>query len=118
MDALNFDTLTAREKDIATRIIDGKSTREIARDLGIGVKTVETHRSKINKKLEVHSPAELIRRAFVDKEPARPDDGKSVTVLKYKHGEDVVVPSKYLSIIGPGLDGKRVRVTVEPADAS
>jgi DNA-binding CsgD family transcriptional regulator len=45
------------------RIIDGLGSREIARSLSISLKTVESHRSHINRKLGVHSPAELIRLA-------------------------------------------------------
>jgi DNA-binding NarL/FixJ family response regulator len=56
-----FDRLSRREREIFCRIIDGLSSRDIARALSISIKTVETHRSHINRKLDVRSPSELIR---------------------------------------------------------
>jgi DNA-binding NarL/FixJ family response regulator len=58
-----LDQLSRREREIFGRIIQGLSSREIASSLCISLKTVETHRSHINRKLGVHSPAELIRLA-------------------------------------------------------
>lgn len=58
-----LDQLSRREREIFCRIIEGLSSREIATSLCISLKTVETHRSHINRKLGVHSPAELIRLA-------------------------------------------------------
>lgn len=56
-------SLTEREREIFCRILDGQPSREIATSLSISIKTVETHRSHINRKLGVRSPAELIRLA-------------------------------------------------------
>jgi DNA-binding NarL/FixJ family response regulator len=56
-----FDRLSRREREVLGLIIAGASSRSIARDLSISVKTVETHRTHINRKLDVRSPAELIR---------------------------------------------------------
>lgn len=58
-----LDQLSHREREIFCRIIQGLSSRDIARALCISLKTVETHRSHINRKLGVHSPSELIRLA-------------------------------------------------------
>jgi two-component system, NarL family, nitrate/nitrite response regulator NarL len=58
-----LDQLSRREREIFGRIIQGLSSRDIAESLCISLKTVETHRSHINRKLGVHSPAELIRLA-------------------------------------------------------
>lgn len=58
-----LDQLSRREREIFGRIIQGLSSRDIAQSLCISLKTVETHRSHINRKLGVHSPAELIRLA-------------------------------------------------------
>jgi DNA-binding NarL/FixJ family response regulator len=57
------DLLSKREREIFGLIVQGSSSVEIARALSISLKTVETHRSHINKKLGVRSPAELIRLA-------------------------------------------------------
>ena len=51
--------LTAREKQIFRMLLRGRSSSEIAVDLVISVKTVETHRANINRKLDVHSAGEL-----------------------------------------------------------
>jgi two-component system response regulator NreC len=61
--AAGIDQLSRREREIFCLIIQGMSSRDIAHSLCISLKTVETHRSHINRKLGVHSPAELIRLA-------------------------------------------------------
>ena len=55
--------LSRREREIATHVISGSSSQAIATSLCISLKTVETHRAHINRKLGVHSTAELIRLA-------------------------------------------------------
>jgi two-component system, NarL family, response regulator NreC len=55
------DRLSRREREIFDLILQGHSSRDIANTLTISLKTVETHRAHINKKLGVRSPAELIR---------------------------------------------------------
>ena len=53
-------TLSAREKDVFEFILDGASSKQIARQLEISVKTVDVHRSKIPHKLRVRTAHELI----------------------------------------------------------
>jgi DNA-binding NarL/FixJ family response regulator len=55
---------TPRELEIIRLLALGKSNKEIAGELGIAVRTVETHRSKIMLKLGLHSLAELIHYAL------------------------------------------------------
>jgi DNA-binding NarL/FixJ family response regulator len=55
--------LSSREREIFDFIVRGSSNADIARQLFISVKTVETHRTRIMKKLDVHSVGELIRLA-------------------------------------------------------
>jgi DNA-binding NarL/FixJ family response regulator len=55
--------LTARELEILTLIADGKTSRAIARKLGITVRTVETHRANMMAKLDVDNVAGLVRYA-------------------------------------------------------
>ncbi|PYK93418.1 MAG: DNA-binding response regulator [Verrucomicrobia bacterium] len=55
---------TPREIEIIRLLAEGKSNKEIAARLGITVRTVETHRSKIMLKLDLHSLAELIHYAM------------------------------------------------------
>ena len=56
--------LTDRELTIVRMVADGKITKEIADKLSISVRTVETHRSKIMKKLKVSNASEMIRYAY------------------------------------------------------
>jgi DNA-binding NarL/FixJ family response regulator len=51
--------LSDREREVLQRIARGLATKEIARDLGVSVKTVETHRRNLMEKLDRHSVAEL-----------------------------------------------------------
>jgi DNA-binding NarL/FixJ family response regulator len=55
---------TPRELEILRLLAVGKSNKEIAAELGITVRTAETHRAKIMQKLGFHSLAELIHYAF------------------------------------------------------
>jgi two-component system, NarL family, response regulator NreC len=60
---VGLDRLSAREREVFCRIVQGSSSREIASALCISLKTVETHRLHINRKLGMHSPGQLIRYA-------------------------------------------------------
>ncbi|WP_334187313.1 response regulator transcription factor [Noviherbaspirillum sp.] len=53
--------LTEREREILDLVLEGRQTRVIAESLGVTVKTVEFHRSRIREKLGVNSLAELFR---------------------------------------------------------
>lgn len=53
--------LTPREKDILVRVAEGNTSKEIAKELGISHRTVESHRESVMKKLEIHSVAGLTR---------------------------------------------------------
>lgn len=65
--AATRDPLTPREREIVQLIAEGKSTKEVAVELGVSVKTAETHRTNIMRKLEIHSVGELIRYALRNK---------------------------------------------------
>ena len=54
------DILTPREREIVQLLAEGKSTKEVAVALGLSVKTAETHRSNIMRKLGLHSISELV----------------------------------------------------------
>jgi len=56
--------LTSREREIVQLLAEGKSSKEVAAALGISVKTAETHRANIMRKLEIHSVSELVRYAI------------------------------------------------------
>src|SRR5262249_9080680 len=56
-----LDGLTAREREIFNLVVRGFSNVGMAEELCISIKTVETHRANINRKLRVHSSAQLVR---------------------------------------------------------
>ncbi len=59
-----FSILSGREIEVLQLIAEGRSTKEIAADLNVSVKTIETHRKQIMDKLDIHSIAELTRYAI------------------------------------------------------
>jgi DNA-binding NarL/FixJ family response regulator len=61
--AISRNRITPREREIVQLLAEGKSSKEVAAALGISVKTAETHRANIMKKLELHSVSELVRYA-------------------------------------------------------
>ncbi len=56
--------LTAREREVLQLLAEGKSTKEVAHVLHVGVKTVETHRRQMMEKLQMYSLAELTKYAI------------------------------------------------------
>jgi DNA-binding NarL/FixJ family response regulator len=61
--ALQDSQLTAREQQVLRHIAQGESNKRIARALDLSVRTVETHRLNIKRKLGIEGQAELIRYA-------------------------------------------------------
>ncbi|MBU6328261.1 MAG: response regulator transcription factor [Verrucomicrobia bacterium] len=61
------DKPTTREREIIQLLAEGSSNKEVADKLGISVKTVETHRSAVMRKLGLHSIGELVRYAIRNK---------------------------------------------------
>jgi two-component system nitrate/nitrite response regulator NarL len=56
--------LTPREREVLIHIAEGCSNKEIACQLGVGVRTIETHRERVMRKLDIHSIAGLTRFAI------------------------------------------------------
>jgi DNA-binding NarL/FixJ family response regulator len=54
------DRLTPREREVVQLLAEGKSTKEVAGVLGMCVKTAETHRSNIMRKLDFHSVSQVV----------------------------------------------------------
>lgn len=59
-----WPTLTPREREVATMLVRGLKNSEIAKALGVSVKTVDTHRANVLDKLEKRNNVELTRFAF------------------------------------------------------
>lgn len=55
--------LTPRELEIVHLLAEGKSSKEVAQSLSISIKTADTHRANIMRKLDLHSVTELVRYA-------------------------------------------------------
>jgi len=69
--------LSERERQVLALIAEGKSNKEIAMHLGIGVRTIETHRERIMRKLDVHSVAGLTKFAIANGISALNDESKA-----------------------------------------
>ncbi len=59
-----FALLSPREREVLQLLAEGRATKEIAGELHLSVKTVESHRKQIMDKLEIHSVAELTKYAI------------------------------------------------------
>ncbi len=59
-----YGTLTNKEKGILRHIVNGLSSKSIAKELSISVKTVETHRVRIMCKLDIHNIVDLVKFAM------------------------------------------------------
>lgn len=58
------DPLSPRERQVLQQIAEGNTTKEIASQLNISVKTAETYRTRIMEKLDLHETASLVRYAI------------------------------------------------------
>jgi DNA-binding NarL/FixJ family response regulator len=58
------DPLTGRERQVLQLVGEGKSTKEVAVLLGVSVKTAESHRVRLMRKLDIHEVASLVRYAI------------------------------------------------------
>ena len=56
--------LTAREREVLKLIAEGLSSKEIASDFGISLKTIDSHRSNLMEKLDIHKVSGLVRFAI------------------------------------------------------
>lgn len=59
-----FDLLTPRQREILQMIAEGATTRDMARRLNLSVKTVDTHRTQLMDRLDIHDVAGLVRYAI------------------------------------------------------
>lgn len=58
------DPLSPRERQVLRLVAEGKTTKEVAANLEISVKTADSHRSRLMKKLDIHETAGLVRYAI------------------------------------------------------
>lgn len=64
MPSRGFDRLSKREREVLALIVAGKSSKQIAAELGISFKTAVTHRASIMSKMDVHEIASVVREAI------------------------------------------------------
>lgn len=58
-----YGALSPREREVFHLVVDGRTTKQIAQELGISAKTADNHRYRLMEKLDVHNTAELVRYA-------------------------------------------------------
>jgi two-component system, NarL family, response regulator NreC len=63
-DTTGFSVLTAREREVLQLLAEGKSTKHVAANLNLSIKTVETHRQQIMSKLNIKNAADLVKYAI------------------------------------------------------
>ena len=63
LDEDDYERLTPREKQVFKLLAEGRTSRQIAQELGVSLKTAMTHRGNLMAKLELHSRAEVIKYA-------------------------------------------------------
>jgi two-component system response regulator NreC len=56
----SYDLLTPRETEVLQLLAEGRSNKEVATELQIGLSTVETHRGNLMQKLNLHNTAEIV----------------------------------------------------------
>ena len=59
-----YDRLTGRERQVLQLIVEGKTSRQVAEELELAVKTVETHRCRLMQKLNIHDQTCLVKYAL------------------------------------------------------
>jgi len=70
-----FEALTQREREVLGHVVQGKLNKQIADELGINLRTVKLHRTKLTRRLKVQSVAELTR-LVMEADLYRPADVK------------------------------------------
>jgi two-component system response regulator NreC len=56
----SYELLTAREKEVLQLLAEGRTNKEVATILDLGLSTVETHRGNLMQKLSLHNTAEIV----------------------------------------------------------
>jgi len=59
-----YDQLTSRERQVLQMIAEGKTNRDVSKKLGLAVKTIDTHRARLMRKLGIHDQTTLVKFAL------------------------------------------------------
>lgn len=68
----HYLTLTPRELDVLRLVVEGKANKAISAELGISLKTVETHRARVMEKMAAGSVSELVRMTLIIESKGKP----------------------------------------------
>jgi DNA-binding CsgD family transcriptional regulator len=81
--------LSPQQRRVLEGVLAGRANKEIAFDLGVSTKTVETHRARVMVKLEVESLAELVRPLHDRRHPLTHRDGAAASdhAFYYSRGQ-------------------------------
>lgn len=60
----SYEQLTTRERQVLQLIAEGRTNREVADSLGLAVKTIDTHRTRLMGKLNIHDQTALVKYAL------------------------------------------------------
>ncbi|PYT22180.1 MAG: hypothetical protein DMG57_36170 [Acidobacteria bacterium] len=82
----HLNKLTPREREVLKIIGQGKTTKQVAEEMGLSVATVGNHRKHICKKLELHSTAELVAFAAQYRQQERHGNGQAPGDQKQEAG--------------------------------
>ncbi|MCD8517829.1 MAG: helix-turn-helix transcriptional regulator [Burkholderiaceae bacterium] len=91
IDGMGWDGLTKREREMLYPVTEGKANKLIAMELGISMRTVESHRARIFRKMNVDNAVQLARTIYGNPDLAEQmRTGKALVVsdprLNYKTG--------------------------------
>lgn len=67
---IRLSRLTGREREVMNCLAEGKSNKELARELDISVRTVEIHRARVLEKLSADSVADIVRLVLLSRQDA------------------------------------------------
>lgn len=59
-----YQSLTSRERQVLHMVVEGKTNRQIAAELNVAIKTVDTHRMRLMRKLNIHDQTSLVKYAL------------------------------------------------------
>jgi FixJ family two-component response regulator len=68
-------SLTNREREVMERVVAGKASKQIAAEFGISKKTIDVHRGRVMKKMQVETVAELVELVVSTRQDAPPSAG-------------------------------------------
>lgn len=88
LDNINGYKLSTREREMLKLIAEGNKNKDIAKILCLSIKTVETHRYNLMRKLDAHSVADLM--AFANRAGIMPDSNKNEPIVDIPGGMRIV----------------------------